>query len=137
MSAPRDRKVCMTTHNWVKRGPFVPTTSAEPATRPAAAWPAPASFQLFGPPRSLPPSVPIAGPSTSTSTAARKPSAKRASVEKCLEKEKIGKGSGVGSTADQRAASSRKKAVKSKELDGPAQAVLRLRAVRPRVNYKY
>ncbi|KZV59942.1 hypothetical protein PENSPDRAFT_659833 [Peniophora sp. CONT] len=131
----------MTTHNWVKRGPFVPTTSAEPATRPAAVWPAPASFQLFGPPRSLLPNVSVAGPSSSTSTAARKPSAKRASVEKCLEKEKIGKGSGVGSTAGQRAASSCKKAVKkraaSKELDGPAQAVLRLRAERPRVNYKY
>ncbi|KZV59945.1 hypothetical protein PENSPDRAFT_659837 [Peniophora sp. CONT] len=133
----------MTTHNWVKRGPFVPTTSAEPATRPAAVWPAPASFQLFGAPRSLPPSVSIAGPSSSSSssTVARKPSAKRDSVEKCREKEKIGKGSGVGSTAGQRAASSCKKAVKKRaasiELDGPAQAVLRLRAGRPRVNYKY
>lgn len=133
---PGSRKGHMTSHPgpWVAERLPVATV-----TQPAPAWPAPASFHLFAPP--LPAPMPVAGPSTAT--AARESAAKRAGVEKCLQKEKAGKGSGVGLTASKRATSARKKAVKvraavdaRKDEDGPAQAVLKRRAVRGRVSYK-
>ena len=113
--------------------PTGPALSAAPQTE-ASLHPAP----------SLPAAQSSAEPSNSTVVVNRKPKAKRASVEKCLEKEKVGKGSGVDSTAGKRVTSARKKAVKvravstpAQELDGPAQAVVRLRAGRVRKCYKY
>ena len=82
----------------------------------------------------------VAGPSTFATVGG--PSVKRASAEKCLEKEKAGKGSGVGSTASKRVSSARKKATKARavdpatDADGPAQAVLKRRAAQNRVDYK-
>ena len=82
----------------------------------------------------------MAGPSISTTVGG--PSVKRASAEKCLEKEKAGKGSGVGSTASKRVSSARKKATKARavdpaaDTDGPAQAVLKRRAAKSRVDYR-
>ncbi|VDC07125.1 unnamed protein product [Peniophora sp. CBMAI 1063] len=146
---PGSRKWHMTAHPgpWVKEHLPQPVIPAVPATLSVvqhehpteAVWPAPESFQLFGPAKAA---TATAGPSNSTSV--RGPSVKRASVDKCLEKQKAGKSSGVGSTAGKRASCARKKAVKgraatpgSEPEGGPAQAVLKLRAGRVRKCYKY
>ncbi|KZV64459.1 kinase-like protein [Peniophora sp. CONT] len=133
MSAPQYRKERMTSHPWVTS-----RYAAPPAPEPSLfgggslLGTAAAHAALFG---SQPSGIePVAG--SSTSTAPREPaSAKRAGAEKCLQKEKVGKGSGVGSTASNRATSACKKAVKTcaavgvvKDADGPAQAVLKRRA---------
>ena len=102
-----------------------------------------ASASLYPAP-SPPATQSSAEPSNSTVVVNHKPKAKRASAKKCLEKEKVGKGSGVDSTAGKRVTSAHKKAIKVRavstppqELDGPAQAVVRLRAGRVRKCYKY
>ncbi|VDC07123.1 unnamed protein product [Peniophora sp. CBMAI 1063] len=142
ISTARERKKRMMDHPWVAKRPSADPAPEEPslfgrkaAVSSSGVEVARVEARLFGFPSSA------AAPSSSVTV--RGPSLKRDSAEKCLEKEKVGKSSGVGSTAGKRASSARKKAVKARaatpgsELDGPAQAVLKLRTGRVRKCYKY
>ncbi|VDC07120.1 unnamed protein product [Peniophora sp. CBMAI 1063] len=153
VSSPEHRARCMSTHRWVTEVPASVSTAEGPipssaSTISTASSPPP---QVSSPTQRAGRHVPARSPSapqqrartSSPEPSARRASTKRTGVEKCLEKEKVGKSSGVGSTAGRRVASARKKAAKTcsmspvPEAGGPAQAVLKLRATRPRRSYKY